>query len=151
MIKKCRNLGSLAATLNKSAKRTTLLSEENMAIKHVQIACDSRFEEILKIIKLRKHHTIKFNEYEKLERIFVDTYFDAHPEIDRKKWSSWTIANKLKDDLSLQLKSIGLIRLHPPHQKSFHNFKSNKQGISKILAVENKVKLKKKLEAKQIK
>jgi len=118
-----------------------------MAIKHIQIDCDSRFEEILKTVKSRKHNTIKFNEYEKLERIFVDSYFEGHPEIDRKKWSSWTIANSLKALLSNQLESIGIVRLPTPVQASLHNFISNKQGLAKVLAIENKIKLKKKLKA----
>lgn len=122
-----------------------------MTIKHIDIANHSRCKEILKTVKSRKHSTIKFNEYEKLERIFVDTYFEAHPEIDRKQWSSWTICNNLKTLLSDQLKSLGIVRLLPSDQARPHHFISYKQGLAKILAIENQVKLQKKLKAKQIK
>lgn len=122
-----------------------------MTIKHIDIASHPGCEEILKVVKSRKHSTIKFNEYEKLERIFVDTYFNKHPEIDRKKWASWTTASNLKSLLNDQLKSLGILRLPAPVQATPHTFNSNKQGLAKILAIENKVKLHKKLQAKRIK
>lgn len=122
-----------------------------MTIKHIDIANISGCIEILKTVQSRKHSTIKYYEYEKLERIFVDSYFEAHAEIDRKKWSSWAITNILKALLSDQLKSLGIVRLPHPVQASPHNFISNKHGLAKIVAIENKIKLNKKLKAKQIK
>lgn len=122
-----------------------------MTTKHIDIVNISGCKEILKTVQSRKHSTIKNFEYEKIERIFVDTYFEAHPEIDRKKWSSWTIANSLKALLSDQLESLGIVRLPALVQASPHNFISNKQGLAKVLAIENKIKLIKKLKAKQIK
>lgn len=122
-----------------------------MTIKHIDIVNILGCKEILKTVQSRKHSTIKYYEYEKIERIFVDTYFEAHPEIDRKKWSSWTIANSLKALLSEQLESLGIVRLPTLLQASPHNFISNKQGLAKIVAIEKKVKLQKKLKEKQIK
>jgi hypothetical protein len=122
-----------------------------MTIKHLDISIHSDCSEILKIVTSRKHRTIKCHEQEKLERIFVESYFGMHPEIDQTKWSSWAIANSLKDLLNDQLESLGIIRLPQPQSDKPHEFMSNKKGIAKILAIENKVKLKKKLQAKQIK
>jgi hypothetical protein len=122
-----------------------------MTIKHIGILIDSDCIEILRIVTSRKHRTIKYHEQEILERIFVDSYFEAHPEIDQTKWSSWSIANSLKDLLNDQLESLGIIKLPQPHPDNPHDFVSNKKGIAKILAIENKVKLQKKLQAKQVK
>lgn len=122
-----------------------------MTIKHIDISFDSSCNEILKIVTSRKHRTIKCHEQGMLESIFVDSYFEAHPEIDQTKWSSWSIASSLKDLLNDQLKSLGIIKLSQPPEDKLHEFISNKKGIAKIIAIENKVKLKRKLKAIQTK
>lgn len=95
--------------------------------------------------KTKKHRTIKHEIYLKLERLVVDEYFSRHPEINRKNWSAWPIANALKDTLKLEIQNNAIIVLNPPEIELIHPYQSKKVGIKRVTAIEKKIKLQQKL------
>jgi hypothetical protein len=100
---------------------------------------------LIKEIVTRKRAKISYDKYVKLERIVVNEYFIRHPEIDYKKWSAWPIANSIKETLLETIHASKIIILKPAEMEPPHPFQSTKTGIKKIIAIENKIKLEKKL------
>lgn len=126
-------------------KEPLFTGERIMIIKLYDIKNNTTYNRIITTVKSRKHKTISADEYDVIESIVVNHYFESHPEIDRKKWSSWSIANSIKELLHSQLKEMGFIRLPKDSEEKIHSHETKKKGLAKLAALERRIKLEKKL------
>jgi hypothetical protein len=111
------------------------------------LSCQS----LLQISKARKHSTMKTLEYEELEKIYINFFFANNPHINRKSMATWAVARLAKENLLKCLKAKGIIVLPPQPDKKLHPFETTKKGLLRLVAIERKIKLFKKLHEKVIK
>jgi hypothetical protein len=101
---------------------------------------------LIQIAKTRKHSTITAIEYEALEVNYMDYFFKCNPQINRKSWSAWPEAMAAKEMLKRALKNKLIIVLPHEPPENVHSFKTSKNGFLGFIAIEQKIKLHKKLQ-----